>query len=43
MNFPFKPGSNKDRGNFMEYGQRDELKQIGKKSLCDKIYNAHPN
>ena len=43
MNGPFKAGANNYKGNFVKHGLRDKLKEIGKKSLGDKIYNGHPN
>ena len=33
MNGPIKYGANNVRGDFLEHGLRDKLKEIGKKSL----------
>ena len=43
MNGPFKNGANNDKGDFVEHGLRDKLKEIGNKALGDKIYYGPPN
>ena len=43
INGHFKYGANNDKGNFVKHGMRDDLKEIGKKALGEKIYNGHPN
>ena len=43
MNGPFKARSNNDKVKFVEHYLRDKLKEIGKKSLGEKIYNGHKN
>ena len=43
MNVPFKSRSNNYKVKFVEHCLRDKLKEIGKKSLGEKIYNGNKN